>query len=139
MRVAVYALVFDKSRVLAFEKDSGLYSLPKTILRERETLADAAARSLKKEAGIIARQIQFVGIYDAPSREPAFREIATVVLARFWRREELLPDKAPELHWVENFNEASFVEDQNLILQEQGIFAPLSGRLVPFELVKASA
>ena len=134
MQVAVHALVFDKGRVLAFEQEPGLYRLPKALLREKETLADAAARSLKKEAGITARQLQYVGIYDALDRNPAGREIAAVLLAQFWQFAD--PGNPPELTWVENFTSVPFVCDQNLILREQGIFAPCSGRLAPFQLVK---
>ena len=134
MQVAVHALVFDKGRVLAFEQEPGLYRLPKALLREKETLADAAARSLKKEAGITARQLQYVGIYDALDRNPAGREIAAVLLAQFWQFAD--PGNPPKVTWVENFTSVPFVCDQNLILREQGIFAPCSGRLTPFQLVK---
>jgi ADP-ribose pyrophosphatase YjhB (NUDIX family) len=134
MQIAVHALVFDKGRVLAFEQEPGLYRLPKALLREKETLADAAARSLKKEAGIAARQVQFVGFYDALDRNPSGREVAAVLLAQFWRFID--PEDPPELSWVKDFTQVSFVCDQNLILREQGIFAPCSGRLAPFQLVK---
>ena len=136
MQIAVHTLVFDKGRVLAFEQEPDLYRLPKALLRDTETLADAAVRSLKKEAGITARQIQFVGIYDGLNRNPAGREIAAVLLARFWLQDA---GTHPDVRWVDGFNSVAFVCDQNLILREQGVFAPLSGRLTPFELVKASA
>ena len=137
MQIAVHTLVFDKGRILAFEVEPGLYRLPKALLRDSETLANAATRSLKKEAGITARQIQFVGIYDALDRNPVGREIAAVVLAQFWQLID--PSNPLEFTWVENFTTVPFICDQNLILREQGVFAPCSGRLAPFQLVKTNA
>jgi len=127
MRIAVYILVFDKGRVLALKEDANLYRLPKAILRQEETMASAAQRGLRKETGIEAAELHFTGIYDALDRNPHCREIGAVLLARWWR-DPPLSRETHEIHWVENFASALFAGDQNVMLSEQGIFAPLSSR-----------
>jgi ADP-ribose pyrophosphatase YjhB (NUDIX family) len=127
MRIAVHALVFDKDRVLAIKGEGEtLYRLPKAILREEEILADAARRGLKKEAGIEALSIQFVGIYDALDRIPSSREIAAVLLVRLWRPN---PTVQTGVHWLERSQDGLFDFDHASILAEQRMFAPLSVKL----------
>ena len=139
MWIAVHALVFDKGRVLAIKPEGAdPYRLPKALLRDGETLVDAAKRSLKKEAGIEATDAHFVGIYDALDRNPLGRELAAVVLARQWR-EVAEKAKDPDVCWVADFKTVSWIFDHVQILAEQEIFASLSHRQPPLELVKADA
>jgi ADP-ribose pyrophosphatase YjhB (NUDIX family) len=139
MQIAVHALVFDKGRVLALKPDgAGLYRLPKALLRDGETLVEAAKRSLKKEAGIEATGLQFVGIYDALDRNPLGREVAAVLLAQSWR-ETAEKGEGAGVCWVADFKGAPWIFDHVQILAEQEIFAPLSHRQAPLELVKADA
>ena len=139
MQIAVHALVFDKGRVLALKpEDAALYRLPRTLLRDNETLVDAAKRSLKKEAGIEATALQFVGIYDALDRNPFGRELAAVVLAQQWR-EVAEKGKDASVCWVADFKTVPWIFDHVQILAEQEIFAPLSHRQAAMELVKPDA
>ena len=136
MQIAVHTLVFDKGCVLSLKPEgAGFYRLPKALLRDGETLVDAAQRSLKKEAGIVDADLHFVGIYDALDRNPLGREVAAVLLARSWREAE--QDK--DVCWVADFKAAPWMFDHVQILAEQEIFASLSRRQGPLELVKADA
>jgi ADP-ribose pyrophosphatase YjhB (NUDIX family) len=142
MRIAVHALVFDKGRVLAVKGEgTELYSLPKALLKERETLASAAKRALKKETSIIATEpeLQFVGIYDAVDRYPLCREVAAVLLARSWRELPADASNPKDDCWVPDFRSAPWAFDYAQILAEQGVFAPLSKRTSLFEMVKTDA
>ena len=139
MQIAVHALVFDKGCVLSLKPEgAGFYRLPKALLRDGETLVDAAKRSLKKEAGIEATALQFVGIYDALDRNPFGRELAAVVLAQQWR-DVVERSKDQDICWVANFKTVPWIFDHVQILAEQEIFAPLSHRQAPLELVRADA
>jgi len=136
MRIAVYPLVFHKGCVLALPNEDGSYRLPSGLLRDSEIIAETAKRVLRKEAAIEAIDCQFVGIYDSIDRNPAVREIAAVVLVRKWRQS--IPITGPSqpaisVCWVPDFNGKTFQHDENSILAEQGIFAPLSQKIVIFE------
>lgn len=139
MQIAVHTLVFDKGCVLSLKPEgAGLYRLPKALLRDGETLVDAAKRSLKKEAGIEATALQFVGIYDALDRNPFGRELAAVVLAQQWR-EVAEGTKDLGVCWIAEFKTVPWIFDHAEILAEQEIFASLSHRQTSLELVKADA
>ena len=142
MRIAVHALVFDKNSVLAVRPEGAeLLSLPKVFLREGETLASAAKRALRKETNIIVTEpeLQFVGIYDAVDRCPLCREVAAVLLARSWREAPADTLNLKSDCWVPDFLTAPWAFDYAQILTEQGLFAPLSRRMSPFDMTKTDA
>lgn len=126
MQIAVHPLVFDNGAVLAIPESGGLYRLPKAILRNSESLADAAKRALTNDTPVDGILCQFVGIYDAVNRIPAGRELAAVILVRSWRWRPESAGTLPSVCWLKDFSQEEFVYDQNIILTEQGIFAPLS-------------
>jgi ADP-ribose pyrophosphatase YjhB (NUDIX family) len=133
MRIAVYPLVFDKGAVLALVAAPECFRLPAAVLRESETIEEAAKRALKKEAAIDGLECQFVGIYDSIDRNPLMREIAAVVLVRSWKHSPIVDGRIPETDWLLTFNQRKFLFDQNIILLEQGIFAPLSKKVMAAE------
>jgi len=133
MRIAVYPLVFDKGALLALIAAPDCFRLPAAVLRDNETIEEAAKRALKKEAAIDGLECQFVGIYDSIGRNPLMRELAAVVLVRSWKHSPIVEGRIPETDWLISFNEKKFLFDQNIILMEQGIFAPLSRRVVAIE------
>jgi ADP-ribose pyrophosphatase YjhB (NUDIX family) len=139
MQLAVNILVFDQGRLLALKaKEEGFYCLPKAYLRSDETLVQAAKRGLRKETGIDAADLHFVGIYDALSRNPAYREIAAVLLARSWHEVPGEEDRQAKIHWIHDLGKP-FILDQAQMLTEQRMFAPLSRRVLPPVIVRTDA
>jgi ADP-ribose pyrophosphatase YjhB (NUDIX family) len=132
MQIAVHPLVFNKDCVLAVKGKDGLWRLPKAILREGETLVEAAKRGLLKEAGVEALCLCFSGIYDAVDRSPNGRELAAVMMVQAWR-ENKPEELQKEIAWIGNYKETPLALDHNFILDEQGIFSRLSSKVLPFE------
>ena len=138
MLIAVHPLVFDKDCVLAVRGKNGLWRLPTAILRDDETLVDAAKRSLLKETEVEALSLCFSGIYDAVDRHPNGREVAAVMMVQAWRENK--PEvSTKDTAWIGNYKDTPLALDHNFILDEQGIFARLSSKVLPFELRNKNA
>ena len=59
----------------------GCWALPGGKLGEGETLEEAAYRELYEETGVDVTRLQFVGLFDAPDRDPRGRYISAAYLA----------------------------------------------------------
>ncbi|WP_416898335.1 MAG: NUDIX domain-containing protein [Minwuia sp.] len=76
------------------------WALPGGFLDPDETIETCAARELAEETGVTAHDLQLVGVYSEPDRDPRGRTVSVAFLARF---DEQPPaeaaDDAAELHW----------------------------------------
>jgi 8-oxo-dGTP diphosphatase len=84
--VAVVAAAPDGPKVLliqrANEPFAGRWALPGGFLEPGELLADCARRELREETGLEVDELEQLGAYDTPGRDPRGWIISIVFIAR---------------------------------------------------------
>jgi 8-oxo-dGTP diphosphatase len=65
----------------AREPFAGAWALPGGFVEPGERLLEAALRELREETGLAIGSATFVGVYDAPDRDPREHTIATAFVA----------------------------------------------------------
>ena len=106
--LGVSALIVDGGRVLLVKRGNaplkGYWSLPGGHVEAGETLADAAAREVREETGIVAgdlRQIDLAEIIGRDGKSGIAHHIVLVVFAgRRTSGEPVAGDDAAEARWV---------------------------------------
>lgn len=74
---APYVLLIERGK----DPFKGRWALPGGHVDSRETFAAAASRELTEETGIDAAQLEAVGVYDDPDRDPRGRYIGMAFVA----------------------------------------------------------
>lgn len=64
------------------EPFAGCWALPGGFVEPGERLLEAAMRELREETGLALADATFVGVYDAPDRDPREHTIAAAFVAR---------------------------------------------------------
>ncbi|MFC6954456.1 NUDIX domain-containing protein [Halorubellus litoreus] len=87
-------VVFVDDAVVLLERnhppDEGSWVLPGGFVEPEETAATAAAREVEEETGMAVEPTAFVGLFDAPDRDPRHTASAAYVC------EPVDPDATPE-------------------------------------------
>ncbi len=107
LRYTADVVCFRGDAVLLIERGwppfQGMFALPGGHVDAGETSRDAAARELLEETGvrIEAADLVFVGLYDAPDRDPRGRYIGAAYAVRVPEETEALAgDDAASVRWV---------------------------------------
>lgn len=106
--LAVSTAVLRGGRVLVARRanapGAGLYSLPGGLVEIGETLAEAAARELMEEVGVVALPIGLCGARDIIHRDEAggvARHFVVVTYAALWKTgEPAVSAEADDVRWV---------------------------------------
>ena len=75
------------------------WALPGGFLDMDETIEETAARELKEETNLTARQLQQLKVFSAVRRDPRGRVISVAFLARSVEGQARAGDDAGELQW----------------------------------------
>ena len=71
LRPSVTALIFDDARekvLLTRRSDNGMWCLPSGGIDPGESAAEACAREVEEETGLVIRVTRLVGVYSSPDR-----------------------------------------------------------------------
>lgn len=97
--------VFRNGKLLLIRRaDNGLWALPGGLVEVGETLAEAAERELREEAGVLGRATQLLGIFDSRLWRASMQAHGYGALFRIETEEE--PIAGPETTGVQFFAES---------------------------------
>ncbi len=121
--LAADCAVFDaKGRVLLIRRGhppfKGRFALPGGFVEVGETVEAACRRELQEETGLKVRNLQLVGIYSDPRRDPRGHTCSVVYLARVARATPRAGDDAAEAEWVGDWSKAELAFDHAAILAD---------------------
>jgi 8-oxo-dGTP diphosphatase len=84
------------------EPFAGRWALPGGFVNEGEQVRTAALRELAEETGIDAPDLELLGVYDTPGRDPRGWTVSVTFLGRLDRRgDALAADDASDARWFE--------------------------------------
>lgn len=84
----------------ANEPFAGRWALPGGFVEEYEPVREAAPRELHEETGLRLSELELLGVYDTPGRDPRGWTVSTAFLARLPERAEVKgADDARDARW----------------------------------------
>lgn len=116
-------IVFSKdgSAVLIRRKNppfQGQYALPGGFVDEDETVERACVREGREETNLELKNLQLVGVYSSPDRDPRGRTVSAAFLAEADLSQLRAGDDAAEAELVHNWREAELAFDHAQILKD---------------------
>ena len=121
--ITVDAVVWTGMSFLAIERGNepfkGCWALPGGYVGWHETVEEACARELKEETGLDAVDLQLIGVYSNPLRDPK-ENISIAYLVRVSFFDDLRAgDDASRVEWIPyNEGRPSLAFDHNTILRD---------------------
>ncbi|MGN6372145.1 MAG: NUDIX domain-containing protein [Solirubrobacteraceae bacterium] len=110
----------------------GRWALPGGFVDEGERVADAAPRELAEETGLRVEELELLGVYDTPGRDPRGWTVSVVYLASIESEPAVEDaDDASDARWfaLDALPELAF--DHHLILADALARLPDIGRQQP--------
>lgn len=121
--VVALALLAPVARVLLVQRANapfaGSWALPGGSVEEGEQVADAAPRELVEETGLRTRELELLGVYDTPGRDPRGWTVSVVYIATLAHEEAVAgADDASDARWfpIDSLPDLAF--DHALILRD---------------------
>jgi 8-oxo-dGTP diphosphatase len=98
---------------------SGSWALPGGFVEEGEQVIGAAPRELAEETGLRVGELQLLGVYDTPGRDPRGWTVSVVYLARVSREATVAgADDASDARWFAADSLPELAFDHDLILAD---------------------
>lgn len=111
----------DGSAVLIKRKNppfQGKYALPGGFVDEDETVEEACVREAKEETNLQLKNLQLVGVYSAPGRDPRGRTVSAAFLATADLSQLRAGGDAADVELVANWQEVELAFDHAQILRD---------------------
>ncbi|MEO0479183.1 MAG: NUDIX hydrolase [Planctomycetota bacterium] len=126
LTVDVCALAIDESsaRLCVVKRKNaphkGAWALPGGFAEAKEEIAESARRELQEETGLVASELEPIGHFGAPGRDPRGRTVSLVYAALFLGEEpELTPaDDAADAKWVDVHRPGKLAFDHKDIVKQ---------------------
>lgn len=96
----------------------GQYALPGGFVNEDETTEQACLRETKEETNLKIKNLQLVGVYSKPGRDPRGRTVSVAYLAQADLSQLKAGDDAAEAELVKNWQELDLAFDHAEILRD---------------------
>ncbi|MFO7998275.1 MAG: NUDIX hydrolase [Bacteroidales bacterium] len=96
----------------------GDYALPGGFVEEGETAEEACIREVKEETGLAIENLQLIGVYSKPGRDPRGRTVTVAYSARATLDDLMAGDDAAEARVIENWRETDLAFDHGKILRD---------------------
>ena len=94
----------------------GSYALPGGFVEEGETVEAACAREANEETGLDVKNLELVGVYSDPGRDPRGRTVSFAFLAEADLANLQAGDDAAEAMLVDNWQDEEIAFDHKKIL-----------------------
>ena len=94
------------------------YALPGGFVDVGETVEAACRRELKEETGLEARELELVGVYSDPDRDPRGHTASVVFLATVNSPNAVAGTDAMTVEWVESWTRVDLAFDHAKILKD---------------------
>src|SRR3989344_5381126 len=123
-QIAADCIVFDEQdRLLLIKRKNypfeGQYALPGGFVEYGETTEAAAARELLEETGLIAIDVQLIGVYSRPDRDPRGHVISVAYLLASANPTDIKTgNDAASAEFIEDWKNLPLAFDHNKILSE---------------------
>jgi 8-oxo-dGTP diphosphatase len=119
--LAVDCVVFDPhGRLLLIRRKNppfaGQYALPGGYVEYGETTADAAARELAEETGLVSASASLVGVYSDPRRDPRGHVVSIAYRIETTGYDPRAGDDAAAAEFVANWNTLDLAFDHSSIV-----------------------
>lgn len=113
----------DARRVLLVQRGNepfkGRWALPGGFVDEGEQVADAAPRELQEETGLELADLELLGVYDTPGRDPRGWTVSAVYLGRVESESEVAgADDAADARWFSVADLPELAFDHALIVAD---------------------
>lgn len=111
----------DGSAVLIKRKNppfQGQYALPGGFVDEDETSEHACVREAQEETNLDLKNLQLVGVYSTPDRDPRGRTVSAAYLAEADLSQLRAGDDAAEAELVKNWRDENLAFDHSQILSD---------------------
>jgi 8-oxo-dGTP diphosphatase len=96
----------------------GQYALPGGFVDEDETVEEACVREAKEETNLDLKDLQLVGVYSAPGRDPRGRTVSAAFMAMADLSQLCAGDDAAEVELVRNWQDKELAFDHAQILRD---------------------
>jgi 8-oxo-dGTP diphosphatase len=121
--ISTDCVVFDElDRVLLIRRKNdpfrGQYAFPGGFIDVGETAEHAARRELKEETGIDARDLQLIGVYSDPGRDPRHHTITIAYIVFVQGQTAAAGDDAASAQFVAHAERETLAFDHNIILRD---------------------
>jgi 8-oxo-dGTP diphosphatase len=121
--IAVDCIVFDdRDRLLLIRRKNppfaGQFALPGGFVDYGETTEAAARRELLEETGLVAKDLQLVGVYSDPKRDPRGHTIGIAYLTTIEDGAPVAGDDAAEAEFRADWRELKLAFDHNEIVRD---------------------
>lgn len=113
-------VVFYNGKVLLIRRKNppfkGEYALPGGFVDPDETVVEARVREVEEETGLALDQLQLIGVYSSPGRDPRGRTVSAAFLGRAKTDVIRAGDDAAEAEWVSDWKSLNLAFDHRQIL-----------------------
>jgi 8-oxo-dGTP diphosphatase len=122
-RLATDCVVFDPAgRLLLIRRGrppfEGLFALPGGFVDVGETVETACRRELREETGLIAADLELVGVYSDPNRDPRGHVCSVAFLAKVESDGAVAGDDAELVQWVPDWSDLDLAFDHARIVAD---------------------
>src|SRR5438067_11793969 len=98
---------------------AGSWALPGGFVEEGERVEQAARRELCEETGLRLGDLELLGVYDTPGRDPRGQTVSIVYIARLDREQPVIgADDASDARWLPIDSLPDLAFDHDLILAD---------------------
>jgi 8-oxo-dGTP diphosphatase len=116
-------VVFDQAgRVLLIRRGNepfkGQYALPGGFVDIGERVEDGARRELREETGIEVGDLNLIGVYSDPDRDPRGHTCSVAYFARVDHADPVAGDDAAAAEWVDDWRTHKLAFDHARILAD---------------------
>lgn len=113
-------VVFYRDKVLLIRRKNppfqGEYALPGGFVDPNEPVEEACVREVMEETGLAIGQLQFIGVYSSPGRDPRGRTVSVAFLGEASSDRIMAGDDAAEAEWVGDWKSLNLAFDHRQIL-----------------------
>lgn len=127
--LTVDCVIYDPTgRVILIRRKNepfkGSFALPGGFVDIGETVEDACRREVREETGLVVSDLELVGVYSDPARDPRGHTVSTVFLAKLPVAEApIAGDDAATAEWVVDWRTQRLAFDHAQILEDAEQFA----------------